>query len=450
MGYWLGIVFSCLDVLCVAVFCDAFLERKTRGLRFVVGALLCGVLSYIATIFVSHISEESPITLLKFAALITVYFVFASLFYLGKFWMRLLVVLLAYAIFTLLEFCVLYSLLALLHIRYDEYVANMKLYLASAAITYSLKFLLSSGIKNIHKPMVASSASIKWAPLTIGFPLISLVGISICYYLSMNGKIAAAFVLFSSGILLATNAVILILIDLTEKNNLAQEQQKTLNEQLRSQRANIDALSSAYATQRKMTHEFRSYLFVLSDMLANGNTEAAQSYLDELKVRQTERILLVNTHNPIIDAILNQKGYAAREQDIDLHFEINDLSEVAIPSVDLTVVMSNLLDNAIEACEKLEKQQRRMTVKAIYNKSDNPPTLFFSVKNASKPVKIFGDHIPTTKPEPELHGFGLPNVMDILHKYDVFYLMDYKDGSFLFCLEWADAANEKAVAAAQK
>ncbi|MFQ9858082.1 MAG: hypothetical protein ACLRYD_16465 [Ruminococcus callidus] len=116
--------------------------------------------------------------------------------------------------------------------------------------------------------MVASSASIKWAPLTIGFPLISLVGISICYYLSMNGKIAAAFVLFSSGILLATNAVILILIDLTEKNNLAQEQQKTLNEQLRSQRANIDALSSAYATQRKMTHDFRHHIAALSGMLA--------------------------------------------------------------------------------------------------------------------------------------------------------------------------------------
>ena len=98
MGYWLGIVFSCLDMLCVAVFCDAFLERKTRGLRFVVGALLCGVLSYIATIFVSHISEESPITLLKFAALITVYFVFASLLYTGKFWLQLLVVVLAFFI----------------------------------------------------------------------------------------------------------------------------------------------------------------------------------------------------------------------------------------------------------------------------------------------------------------------------------------------------------------
>lgn len=58
-------------------------------------------------------------------------------------------------------------------------------------------------------------------------------------------------------------------------------------------------------------------------------------------------------------------------------------------------------------------------------------------------------YIPTTKPEPELHGFGLPNVMDILHKYGVFYLMDYKDGSFLFCLEWPDTAKQKAVVTVQ-
>lgn len=79
--------------------------------------------------------------------------------------------------------------------------------------------------------------------------------------------------------------------------------------------------------------------------------------------------------------------------------------------------------------------------------------LFYSgmtqAEYASKSVEIFGDHIPTTKPEPELHGFGLPNVMDILHKYGVFYLMDYKDGSFLFCLEWPDTAKQKAVVTVQ-
>ena len=402
----------------MAVFCDAFLERKTRGLRFVVGALLCGVLSYIATVFVSHISEESPITLLKFAALITVYFVFASLLYTGKFWLRLLVVVLAYAISTLLEFCVLYSLLAWLHIRYDEYLANMKLYFASAAITYSLKFLLSSGIKKIHKPMVASSASIKWAPLTIGFPLISLVGISICYYLSMNGKIAAAFVLFSSGILLVTNAVILILIDLTEKNNLAQEQQKTLNEQLRSQRANIDALSSAYATQRKMTHDFRHHIAALSGMLQGGETQQAQDYLAALQEQQTERALMVNTHNSVIDAVLNQKGYAAQKQHIDIQFEVNDLSPLQIELIDCTVVLGNLLDNAIEACLKLEEAKRRIEVSVLRDEAyaDGDAKLYVSIINTSLPVHIEKDCIATTKLEPHLHGFGLPCAKELLRR----------------------------------
>lgn len=386
MGYWLGIVFSCLDVLCVAVFCDAFLERKTRGLRFVVGALLCGVLSYIATIFVSHISEESPITLLKFAALITVYFVFASLFYLGKFWMRLLVVLLAYAIFTLLEFCVLYSLLALLHIHYDEYVSNMVLYFTGVTITYSLKFLLFSAIKRIHRPVVASSGNIKWAPLTIGFPLISLVGITIYYYLSMSGKMTATFVLFASGVLLATNVVILILIDLTEKNNLAQEQQKTLNEQLRSQRANIDALSSAYATQRKMTHDFRHHIAALSGMLQGGETQQAQDYLAALQEQQTERALMVNTHNSAIDAVLNQKGYAAQKQHIDIQFEVNDLSPLQIELIDCTVVLGNLLDNAIEACLKSWRKQSAALRSAFYGTKPTRIAMPSCMSRLSTPV----------------------------------------------------------------
>lgn len=442
MGYWLGIVFSCLDVLCVAVFCDAFLERKTRGLRFVVGALLCGVLSYIATIFVSHISEESPITLLKFAALITVYFVFASLFYLGKFWMRLLVVLLAYAIFTLLEFCVLYSLLALLHIHYDEYVSNMVLYFTVVTITYSLKFLLSSAIKRIHRPVVASSGNTKWAPLTIGFPLISLVGITIYYYLSMSGKMTATFVLFASGVLLATNVVILILIDLTEKNNLAQEQQKTLNEQLRSQRANIDALSSAYATQRKMTHDFRHHIAALSGMLQGGETQQAQDYLAALQEQQTERALMVNTHNSAIDAVLNQKGYAAQKQHIDIQFEVNDLSPLQIELIDCTVVLGNLLDNAIEACLKLEEAKRRIEVSVLRDEAyaDGDAKLYVSIINTSLPVHIEKDCIATTKLEPHLHGFGLPCAKELLRRNNAFYTMDYHDGAFQFCFEWPDVA----------
>ncbi len=117
----------------------------------------------------------------------------------------------------------------------------------------------------------------------------------------MNGKMTATFVLFQVEFCWQLNAVILILIDLTEKQPRA-EQQKTLNEQLRSQRANIDALSSAYATQRKMTHDFRHHIAALSGMLQGGETQQAQDYLAALQEQQTERALMVNTHNSAIDA----------------------------------------------------------------------------------------------------------------------------------------------------
>ena len=50
---------------------------------------------------------------------------------------------------------------------------------------------------------------------------------------------------------------------------------------------------------------------------------------------------MVNTHNSVIDAVLNQKGYAAQKQHIDIQFEVNDLSPLQIELIDCTVVLGN-------------------------------------------------------------------------------------------------------------
>lgn len=426
---------------------DSFFTRRFNGKQFWAYWLLW---TAIITVVLNVLPNDYDYSnIIRFLIEIAHEYAMNLMLYRSRWDRRLFVVITGYACF--LSISVLPEKAWLLYsgMTRTEYVYNKPLYTAFIFLRGLCLVAFVILVRHFHTPPQENGKPRAWIPASTLFPLCTLFVL----YRVFNAEGAAGendAWTFCLLVMCAVDMVALFLLDQLESTAQMREALAVAHQRVEVQSANVKALGNSYKAQRKMTHEFRGYLFALSDMLANGDTEAAQSYLDELKVRQTERILLVNTHNPIIDAILNQKGYAAREQDIDLHFEINDLSEVAIPSVDLTVVMSNLLDNAIEACEKLEKQQRRMTVKAIYNKSDNPPTLFFSVKNASKPVKIFGDHIPTTKPEPELHGFGLPNVMDILHKYDVFYLMDYKDGSFLFCLEWADAANEKAVAAAQK
>lgn len=87
---------------------------------------------------------------------------------------------------------------------------------------------------------------------------------------------------------------------------------------------------------------------------------AIESYVHSLQSAQTSRILLVNTHHSALDALLNQKALVARNRSIDVQFRVNDLSAVKIDLVDLTVIISNTLDNAIEACEKLPVQDRQM------------------------------------------------------------------------------------------
>ena len=388
------------------------------------------------------------INILRFLIEIALDYAMSLTLYRSRWDRRLFVVITGYSCFFSIAALTERALLFYSGMTQAEYVYNKPLYTAFLFLRWLCIVAFVMLIRRFHTPPPESGKPRAWIPALTLFPLCTLF---VLYQVYDAGSAAGEnnAWMFCLLVMCAVDMVALFLLDQLESTAQMREALAVAHQRAEIQAANVKALGDSYTAQRKMTHEFRGYLFTLSDLLAKGNTAAAQSYLDELKVRQTERILLVNTHNPIIDAIFNQKGYAAKEQDIDLHFEINDLSEMSIPSVDLTVVMSNLLDNAIEACEKLEKQERRMAVKAIYNKSDNPPTLFFSVENASKSVEIFGDHIPTTKPEPELHGFGLPNVMDILHKYGVFYLMDYKDGSFLFCLEWPDTAKQKAVVTVQ-
>ena len=57
---------------------------------------------------------------------------------------------------------------------------------------------------------------------------------------------------------------------------------------------------------------------------------------------------------------------------------------------------------------------------------------FISVRNTSEPVVIINGSIPTTKPEPQLHGFGLANIRLILEKYSGEYTMFYENGWFQF------------------
>lgn len=245
-----------------------------------------------------------------------------------------------------------------------------------------------------------------------------------------NHQISSGLLFFCAMFSSCVNVSVFYLISWLEQAAHLKEENLTLQSQIKAQKDGIEALGNSYAEQRKMTHDFNAHINVLQGYLVNGKIDEAKRYTTQLKEQQTERILLVRTHNSTVDAILNQKGYVAKREKIDIRFAVNDLSEIFMDPMDLTIVMSNLLDNAIEACQKMPQEMRSIYVKVILK-----DTLFLSVRNNSQPVVIRDNMIPTTKTPSDMHGYGLQNVKTILRKYDAFFTMQYADGYFSFAAE---------------
>ena len=245
-----------------------------------------------------------------------------------------------------------------------------------------------------------------------------------------QGEIDGAFLFYFAAVLLFSDVMTFVLIVWNEKDERLKGENLTLTARARTQAESIEALSASYAAQRKLTHDFNAHLATLSSYLGSGQIKDAQDYITTLQEQQTDRILIANTRNSTIDALLNQKAQVAKKNNIDIRFKVNDLSGIQVAPIDLVIIIGNLLDNAIEACVKLPAGEREIYAQLLLE-----DTLFLSFRNTSLPVEIINGYIATTKKPPDLHGFGLQNVKTALKKYDSFYDMAYEDGYFAFTIE---------------
>ena len=169
-------------------------------------------------------------------------------------------------------------------------------------------------INKYHKPLHARTQPRAWVPLSAAFPVCTLLVLRQVYTSPEEQRVWQICLL----ILDLVDIAALILLDHLEENAENREKLIAANERAHVQDENIQALSQAYAGQRKMTHDFRANLSTLSELLESERVDDAREFLSELNVRQSERILLVNSHNAAIDAVLNQKGYIGKKQGIEL------------------------------------------------------------------------------------------------------------------------------------
>lgn len=202
-----------------------------------------------------------------------------------------------------------------------------------------------------------------------------------------------------------------------------------LRQHMEMQQENMNALEQNYRAQRKTAHEFEHHIQVIRDLLAHGEVTATQEYVERLKKNRSICVYSVNSGHPVIDVILNQKYQTARENDIKMQIRVNDLSKLTIPTDSLVVVLTNLLDNAIEACRRIDGY-REIIGCIVMNDG-----LYISIRNTSEAVRIVDGKIPTSKEDSLSHGFGLMSVTYVLDMLGAEYTFGYEDGWFNFAAE---------------
>lgn len=416
-GVWIGI-----ELLCNILFCGAFLARKecsyAKGFILVIVWIVIGLYSNLGI---------NPIV--KQVATVLLFTFISSQLYKGSYITHILLTLICYIFITAIDTIAINGMCTLLKISYSELIWRRISYTVVTTMDKITACLIAWLLNRFREKNNLTGIHNKWLILSCLFPAVSAVMFVVLFFNVPRNEDASASIVVFSGILVIANIAMLYVISSIEKATMHEQETRLLKQQISIQAENYSALKNNYNAQRKATHEFERHIQVLRDLLDQEEYDSAKDYVRGLQTNRTLRVFCINSNNPVIDVVLNQKHQLAQENGITMRVQVNDLSSIPYQTDEFVVLLSNLLDNAIEAC--LRKDGLREILCSIL-KEDG---VYISIRNTSKQVDIVNGEIATSKPNATEHGFGLPAVKYILERLHAEYTFVYKDGWFQFVAE---------------
>ena len=246
------------------------------------------------------------------------------------------------------------------------------------------------------------------------------------------GEEINAYIIISTVGLVFINILIFFLFSKLQSQLELQKNQILISTQMRLEKLSFKKMEESYNRTRELRHDFKNHILSLRGIAENGTKEQLLEYLDKMTDAVEEATYISVSKNSAVDAIINEKMLLAQKNSIATHFDIAPLDSENVPSMDICTILSNALDNAIEACIKIENPANRyINVKIT---TDNG--IFISVANPSTeaPKKRAGIII-SSKKDKENHGLGLKSIRRTVDKHNGDILIKYENGTFTLIAE---------------
>ena len=187
-------------------------------------------------------------------------------------------------------------------------------------------------------------------------------------------------------------------------------------EHMALQKQHYEHMLLQYEELRKFRHDVKNHMLALNSMCTSEDNSQIKKYLSQLTNEVSSKKPVEYTGNRELDAVIAPFVLEAESKNIKVQFKGRVSDNVAIDMFDMCTIISNLLNNAIEACKKIQEDKRIIEFEiAGYNSQ-----IFISVSNSYDMESIINQKqkFITTKEDKLNHGIVLENVRRTVKKYD--------------------------------
>ncbi|MDD3206664.1 MAG: GHKL domain-containing protein [Lachnospiraceae bacterium] len=402
------VMITTLEMICCKIFFEAFLKRKVYEKKYkneIVLTMLIVSISIVAAIQKSQ-------NIFRVLIIIILIIMAMRMLYAGKFIQIVFCSLGFYGILVAIDIITLITIQYLIPDKSDiilqDPIRTTVLALICKTTLFICVIILNRKFKKEGEFFLISD--LEWLRFLF-FPLLTIT--SMLFFIMDKQQDDKYVLIISFGLILGNFLVFYMIKDIVYREKRMQEilvgQERTKNQTAMYLQMNED-----YKEQRTKIHEFKNHMSCMNGLLELKEYEKATEYVARINKTWINEINYILTNHAIVNSVLNQKFKYAKGKGIPIIVKINDLEHLKMEDEDIVTLLANLLDNAIEAVDKIEGRENRIKFRMIYKDE----RLNICVRNpiVDSICEVDGRMI-TTKKDKRIHGIGMRNIKNVVQKY---------------------------------
>ncbi len=211
----------------------------------------------------------------------------------------------------------------------------------------------------------------------------------------------------------------------TNQDDACPRKQVQVEQKIKVYENQLEMMQQSNYRVHALHHDMKHHIQNLYIMAQKNQTQNVLQYLEQMQETLKNPKEYVVTGNQDVDAILNYMLEKAERMGVKVEHKVKVTKKVEIEFFELTIVLCNLLENAMLASAQSQEKQLSLHIE------EKKGMLIVCIKNThSGNIVASGEQLISTK-EGEEHGFGLANVKNIIEMYQGSMKVTYDDKTFL-------------------